>query len=102
MPRDFLSGLIDRAFERTPVLQKRRRSLFEPAPEDAGSGLGWIESTEERVGDRSPETNIPPNSLLPSEEPQRARASLRLQEDDVNLSRRPVAPPPLASPLRQS
>src|SRR5437763_206684 len=30
---DFLSGLLDRVTERTPVLQRRRLSLFEPAPD---------------------------------------------------------------------
>jgi hypothetical protein len=30
MAKDFLSGLIDRAFDRAPVLQKRKPSLFEP------------------------------------------------------------------------
>jgi hypothetical protein len=102
MPRDFLSGLINRAFERTPVLQKRRRALFEPAPEDAGNGMGWIDSTEERIADRSPETNAPQNSLPPSEGRQPGAAPSRLQEDNADLSRRPGAPPPVAPPLRQS
>jgi hypothetical protein len=32
---DFLSGLLDRTLDRAPVLDRRRPSLFEPAPETA-------------------------------------------------------------------
>src|SRR5262245_48519383 len=35
---DFLSGLLDRALDRAPVLQRRRPSLFEPTPDTAQLG----------------------------------------------------------------
>jgi hypothetical protein len=31
---DFLTGLLDRALDRAPVMERRRHSLFEPAPEN--------------------------------------------------------------------
>ena len=54
---DFLSGLLDRAFERAPVLERRRASLFEPT---AGVGrMGSVFSADgAQMPDESTESNV--------------------------------------------
>ena len=50
---DFLSGLLDRALNRMPVLQPRRPSLFEPVPDGAQpapSAMGRWRQEREAAG----------------------------------------------------
>lgn len=48
---DFLSGLLDRALNRAPVLEWRRPSRFEPAPTAGRLGFGRLDHSLDRNGE---------------------------------------------------
>lgn len=57
MAADFLTNLLDRALERTPVLQRRRPSRFEPVPDTASVGPA-LRGTAAGYGEKEPTAEI--------------------------------------------
>ena len=74
---DFLSGLLDRALERAPVIERRRPSLFEAAPAADGRRQGdtWpsAEAVEESESVAMPEAPKPRRHPARDREPERGR-----------------------------
>jgi hypothetical protein len=90
MPRDFLSGLIDRAFQRAPVLARRRPSIFEPAFGESSGG--WIDTERERPLEPTM-APVAPAPSSPASIPRVARASEGLDQEEVRTEpARPASP----------
>src|ERR1017187_4208599 len=74
---DFLTGLLDRALERAPVIERRRPSLFEPASGADGPRPGGIwpsaEAVEETESVAMPEAPKPRRRPARDREPERGR-----------------------------
>jgi hypothetical protein len=98
---DFLTGLLNRTLERTPVLQRRRLSVFEPTPGMPRLAAMppeslWPRVREQEIADQeSTEFQAPP-AFHPTDptlrRPIRARSVSPLQEDEVPSSVRPLLP----------
>ncbi|WP_263381634.1 hypothetical protein [Granulicella arctica] len=94
MARDFLSGLIGRAFEQTPVLEKRRRSLFEPDSAGARLSGAWMESAqeagaEEHPAEREPQEIYAERALKSHEGNESGAAAVNPAQPSVQRSERP-------------
>lgn len=70
--QDFLSRILDRSLQRAPVLQRRRRSMFEPEVPSAGP-LALEEESTERIARpataRGPEWKADVESVTPKDAP---------------------------------
>jgi len=89
---DFLAGLLDRALQRAPVIERRRPSLFEPAPGAEGRRQGEIwPSTEAVEESESVEMHEAPK---PRRRPARDRELERGRLEELD-SPRTAAPSPI-------
>jgi hypothetical protein len=119
---DFLAGLLDRALQRAPVIERRRPSLFEPAPGADARRQGEIwpstEAVEESESVAMPEVPKPRRRPAGDREPERGRleaadlpraaaAVSRIfprREDHPELSVQPerrIAEPAAAAPIER-
>lgn len=103
---DFFSGLLDRALNRAPVLERRRPSLFEPVPAAGRLGFarpGPLSQEGEGVSDSQPEPapkaelrTFPKSQSSVLASPQTIRRAENSSVEAVRLSDKPATVTPLA------
>jgi hypothetical protein len=99
---DFLSGLLDRAQGRAPVLERRRPSMFEPSHPTSGMGMGLVEAGEFVDAEDAPaprRRTAAPESA--PDLPMRAKAVPVVEEPPAARVRKPAEiQEPVRPPLR--
>ena len=100
---DFFSNLLDRSLSRAPVLQRRRPSLFEPAPQgyEVGGAVGRSSAVLESESVAEPQPPLRAGKFAPASLPSEMsspepRTFLREREDSDSHSARVEHPPAAA------